>query len=247
LKMMGELVKLQLPIAILILLFSVSHAMFLVGNISENGKVSVLCEGEGIIYLSMPDGNVAALRLENNHQVALEPTIGGPYTVQCGNETKTFIANLAKNPDEITAQGDAGGTVALFIILITGLFLIASVAVFLLMRSRTEFIKSVSGGKARITLVSGMDLHGIEIEDPVYMGAKEQLRFSIAHLSPGQKWAHEYEIAQANKALPASLTANSSKGKISLLSMLEIEGGTPPKPLPGRRDIIVKKALPKST
>jgi hypothetical protein len=69
-------------------------------------------------------------------------------------------------------------------------------------------------------------MDAVRISDPVGIGCKgAPLSFSIPSLSAGQGWEHEYEMENPAQALPASLSARSGNGRISLLSQLYIDGG----------------------
>ena len=211
---------------LLVFSFSQAHAIFLAGE-GDAGKISILCEGQAAAYVAAPGAQAVMLPLDGAHQAVYVPDAPGPYTVQCGKETKTVVhAVPAANGGG--AQAEADGNAAEFAVLAI-FFIAAFAAMFFVARrlffSKAEFRKIVEGDRARLTLCAAKAMDGITISDPVGMDfAGRERKFSIPSLPAGKKWEWEYEVEEPQKALPASLTANYGKQKVSMLSELYIEG-----------------------
>ncbi len=215
--------------ALALLLFAcASSALFLVGSGKVGERVPILCEGQSAAFVSMPDGNTVPLQLDGSSQAEFTPMVPGPYAVQCGNGTK--ILNVEQPAQAAKMEQGAGGAASAFLLAaIFALIALMAIASFYIARAylsgATRFCKEVEGGTARLSIVAGKRMEGVEISDPVCIGRRrEELRFSIPALAAGCEWRHDYEIASPERALPASLTAFVSGKKVSMLSEIFIGG-----------------------
>lgn len=207
---------------------SLANAVFLIGEGFVGEETPILCENQESVFVSFPSGTTARLALDSDFQATFIPEAPGPHAVQCGTETKEFnVAASAQAADSQAANGvpQADSLVLFGIILMLILFASAAAIVAkLFFLDRTLFVKSVSGGTARLTLRAGKRLRGIRIEDPVSMGfAGKPLIFSLPSLEPGSEWSYEYEIELPERALPAGLEADLGGKEVSFLAELYIE------------------------
>ncbi|MCX6769490.1 MAG: hypothetical protein NT051_02300 [Candidatus Micrarchaeota archaeon] len=179
------------------------------------------------------------MQLDYAWQASFSPPISGPYTVQCGKEAKTVEVTLQPIARQAAPEDGSG----LLILVLCCLFIICLFIAFLaiarhLNSGRTEFVKSIGRNKAKLLLRVGARLSQIEITDPVSMDFKgPPLIFSIGSLANGQEWAYEYETEGQALVLPASLSAISKEGKVSILSSLFSSDGklfSPAQKGPGR-------------
>lgn len=216
----------------LLLVSGITFALFLVGPAQIGKPFSILCEGKGAAYISAPDGSTRQLALDGGSQAQFTPEGTGPYTVQCGNETKTVFVQQAAAEAGTARDGGLVPLAALFsvaaflaLMAVASAYVLASV-----LRGPTRFSKTVSGGRARLLLRAGREMERVRISDPVCFDHTGRGReFSIPALKKGAEWSFEYPIASPEKALPASLSADVGGRRASMLSELYIEnaGGTP--------------------
>ena len=198
-----------------------ANALFLAGQTEQGGVISILCEGQSRVFLSLPTGELRAIPLDSDFQARFLPTDSGPYTIQCGKETATMAVLLPKQTETGTySSGENLFLAAGLVIAFLAALLIAASA---LLRPRTIFSKSAGNGRVALFLRAGEDLHGIEIID--LQGGEDgaPLRLSIPHLPAGASWNWEYECNSA-EPLAASLSAKCANGLISIVSYLEGEG-----------------------
>ena len=192
-------------------------ALFLAGPAEIGKPFSILCEGKGNAFISLPDGTNRSLALNSSGQAEFTPQEAGAYAIRCGNETKTVVAQQA---------GDAISSLVLFSIM-AFVALMAAASVYIskaILGGTMRFSKTVSGGKARLLLHADRDMELVEISDPVCFGhAGKSMGFSVPMLKKGAEWGFEYPIASPEKALPASLTAMVGGKEVSMLSELHIE------------------------
>ncbi len=198
-----------------------ANALFLAGQAEPGGAISVLCEGQSRVFLSLPSGGLQALPLDPDFQAEYAPVSSGPYTFQCGNETKTVLASLPRQAGAGAYPGGenlflAAGMAAVFLAA-----LLAAAKYFL--RPTTVFSKSAGGGRAAIFLRAGEDLREITITDLQGGEGGRPLSLSIPHLSAGAEWNWEYECDPGGPLLAARLSAKCRKGGVSLVSC--VEGG----------------------
>ena len=212
-----------------VLLFSsFAYSEFLVGPAEMGKSFSILCEGKGAAFVSEPDGVTVPLALDSSSQAEFTPQEAGPYTVQCGNDTKTVVVQQLQ-PAAITAQdGGIASALVLFSIM-AFVALMAAASVYIsktLLGGMTRFSKTVSGNKARLLLRADRAMEKVEILDPVcFDHTGRTMSFSIPALRGGAEWSFEYSIASPERALPASLTATAGGKGMSMLSELYIEDG----------------------
>ena len=217
----------SLALVSLLSLLSPANADFLVGEGNVGGEISVLCENQERIFVSSPDGAVLQLDLDSSYQAEFVPQEAGPYAVQCGRETATITVEDAPG---IGARMEKEREDALPLLAAAGFFFAAILAAALLIAknyfSQAVFEKTVEGSRARLRLRAGKRLERIEIEDPVsFSYSGKPLRFSVPHLEAGKEWSWGYDMAEPEKAPPATLEAVERGKKISMLSKLLIEGG----------------------
>jgi hypothetical protein len=200
-------------------------ALFLAGFAQDGGEISILCEGQQSAYLSSPDGQTLALLLDSASQSSFQPQQNGPYTVQCGNETKTVLVKLPPQPSAGAAP--AGEST---LPLVAGMALIvaaaAAIAAWLALGSRTEFTKSQEGGRVALRIRAGRALHSIKVIDPDGGQGGAALELSIPHLAKGEKWGWDYERQQGEQLAPASMRAKCNGKEISLISGAPAGGST---------------------
>lgn len=239
-------------LAILLLIvfsFAPVHALFLAGE-GEAGKISILCEGQPSVFIVPPGGTAEMLSLDTTHQAEYVPGTPGPYTVQCGNDTKSImVAPQPAEPAGIAAAREEDllvfAALSIFSLFTLGAVLFAAKELFW---ERTEFRKIVGGNSAKLCLRAGRKLEKITIADPVAIGfSGKEMLFSIPMLCAGKEWAWEYEVEEPEKALPASLEAMQNGRQIIILSSLFIEGkesgGSHVAPAAGTKKIREMKTL----
>jgi len=192
-----------------------AHALFLAGQSEQGGAISVLCEGQRFAFVSPPTGELRALPLDSDSQASFAPASSGPYTFQCGNETKTIIVSLPVP----SGPGAYSSGENLFIVAgAAAVFLAAlSLAARIFLKPCTTFTKSASGTRVRLCLCAGKDLHGVRISDP-QGGAGRPLELSIPRLPAGAAWSWEYEMDSGEPLLAARMEAKCADGGISLVS-----------------------------
>ncbi len=176
----------------------------------------MLCEGQSKAFLSLPTGELRALALDSDFQAKFIPDASGPYTIQCGNETRTISVLLPARADSgAYSSGENFFLVAgMAIVFLAALLLAAKI----LLRQRTIFSKSFSGGRVRLYLRAGEDLRDIKITDLQGGFDGAPLSLSIPRLAAGAEWSWEYEISAGEPLLAARLSAKCAKGTISLVS-----------------------------
>lgn len=215
-------------IMLLLLVLPLAHALFLVGDAGEDGRIPILCEQQESVFVSSPDGKVSRLALDTSFQAEFLAPSPGPYTVQCGNQTSTVFAGGNTPGKAADAADEISYSLLLWIVALSLASLLAAALLIIGQAAgKTVFRKTVEGRAARLSLKAGSEMDCIEIEDPVAFGySGERLHFSIPKLQKGAEWSWEYEIgAQAQEgALPASLSAEEGGRGISMLSELFIEG-----------------------
>ena len=231
----GPVMNMRMPlaaVALFLLLLPAANSLFLVGEGKIGAPFSVLCEGQNEVFVSAPTGNVVRLALDESFQATFTPEAAGPYTIQCGHETKTINAVL---PD---GQPQGAENVTSDELLVISQFVLFSIAVFLVLMciavfyiaktylsGRARFSKSVTGSVATLFLRADERMENVEIADPVAFDHKgADMKFDLRALDAGAEWKHEYEISSPEKALPASLTARVNGKEVSMLSELHIEG-----------------------
>ena len=218
----------------LLLAACASSAIFLVGSGKAGQAVPILCEGQAAAFVSMPEGRTERLQLDSSFQAEFTPALGGPYAVQCGNETK--IVSVEQSAQAADIEQGAGDAASAFLLASILLFIaLMAIASFYMARTylygATRFCKRVEGNTARLSLVAGPAMERVEISDPVCIGRRgKELRFSIPALPAGCEWRHEYCIASPERALPAGLAAIVSGKKVSMLSEISIVGAGGAKP-----------------
>jgi len=202
---------------LLLLSFAPAHAIFLVGDAQDGGEVPILCEGQPRAYLSTPSGETRALALDAASQASFFPQSSGPYTVQCGRETKTISVQMPSQPGAAAYGGDAA---FITVACVAAAFLLAAfIAAKILLRQKTEFTKREEGGRVKLCLRAGEALSHIEITDPDGGGAGSPLRLSVPRLAAGASWEWEYEQGMPGSPLaPARMSANSKRGRVVLAS-----------------------------
>ncbi len=200
----------------LLFLLAPANALFLAGQSQAGGEISVLCEGQASIFVSSPDGQLRAITLDIASQAAFYPQFKGPYTVQCGNETKTVIIQL---PQQEGADA-LGGESALPIVTGVAIFIAAAIALAarMLLGRKTTFSKRCESGRVSLSLRAGQDLHSIKITDPDGGKGGAALELSIPRLRRGAAWSWEYEMEQGAPLLPARMHAKCKRGEIFLVS-----------------------------
>ncbi|MFA6907992.1 MAG: hypothetical protein WC263_04155 [Candidatus Micrarchaeia archaeon] len=208
----------------LLFLLVPAHALFLAGQAEPGGEISILCEGQGSVFLSPPSGELRALPLDSDSQARFFPASGGPHTIQCGNETITIQVPLPSAADSRAYSGGeslflaAGASIAF----IAALLLAAKV----FLRPRTAFSKSESNGRVRLCLRAGEDLREIRITDAQGGEGGQPLHLFIPRLPSGAEWKWEYERSPGGPLLAARLAAKCAGGGISLVSGAQ-DGGAP--------------------
>ena len=164
-----------------------------------------------------------ALALDAGYQASISPEESGPYTFQCGNETKTIDVRMPARAD---SGAYSGGEIPIFA---AGAALVFLAALFLAARAflapKTTFSKSAIGTRVRLLLRAGEDLRGIRISDPQGGGDGAPLELSIPRLEKGKAWEWEYELAEGEQLLFARMCAKGKRGDVSLVSGVENEGG----------------------
>ncbi|MFA5929885.1 MAG: hypothetical protein WC861_03295 [Candidatus Micrarchaeia archaeon] len=208
------------PFLVACLLLSLpANALFLAGQSEQGGDISILCEGQGAAFVSLPSGGLEALPLGPDSQARFSPAMPGPYTFQCGNETITIRVSLPG----AAGQGAYSGAESTFIAAGAAIAFIAALclAARFFQKPCTVFSKSESSGRVSLFLRAGEDLHGIRISDPQGGEDGAPLELSIPHLAAGQEWGWEYE-SNGGPLQGAALSAKCKKGEISLVS-----GATP--------------------
>jgi len=228
----------------LLFAFPIANALFLAGQSGQGGEVSVLCEGQVQAYVSLPTGELRALALDSDFQANFLPASSGPYTFQCGNETKIVAVSLPAQADArayssgeniLLAAGAAFAFVAVLLI-----------AAKILLAPRTLFSKSGKDGRTRLHIRPGEDLREIRITDPQGGENGAPLQLLIPHLPKGADWAWEYEHEPGERMLSARLVAKCKKGVISLVSGVE-DGGKALKQNAAVAGGHEKRKLPKHT
>ena len=141
------------PLIACLLLSLPASALFLAGQTEPGGAISVLCEGQSHVFLSLPSGELRTLPLDSDFQAEFLPQDGGPHTFQCGNETKTIpVPPHARADSGAYSNGEnlfiVAGMAAAFI---AALF---SAAKFFI-RPCTSFSKSESNGRMKLCLRAG--------------------------------------------------------------------------------------------
>lgn len=207
----------------------------------------MLCEGQGSVFLSLPTGELRALPLDSDFQAKFLPASSGPYTIQCGNETRTVEVSLPGRAGSAAypAWEPYAGADILFpaagaaIVFLAALFLASR----FFLKPSTIFSKSESGGRVRLLLRAGEDLRGIKISDPQGGEDGQPLELSIPHLPSGADWSWEYAGNPGEPLLSAHLSAKCAKGGISLLSGMG--GGGAPKQKAAGTEKAEKRKLPK--
>ena len=199
-----------------LLLSQIASALFLTGQAEQGSVVSILCEGQSSVFLSLPTGELRELPLDSDFQAEFLPASSGPHTVQCGNETRTISVLLPAHADP--GAYSSGENLALAagaaIIFLAALCLAAR----LFLKPCTIFSKSGCNGRVRLYLHAGEDLQGIKIFDPQGGEGGQPLELSIPHLPSGAEWIWEYDANPGWPLLSARLSAKGAKGEISLLS-----------------------------
>ena len=200
----------------LLFLLAPANALFLAGQSEQGGEISVLCEGQSQAFLSLPTGELRALALDSDFQAKFSPAASGPYTIQCGNETKTISVTLPAREDSgAYSSGENFFLVAgVAIVFLAALLLAAKI----FLKPRTVFSKSFSNGRARLYLCAGEELYGIKITDPQGGIDGAPLSLSIPRLACGAEWSWEYEAESGEPAIAARLSAKCAKGSLSLVS-----------------------------
>ncbi len=225
------------------------HAAFLAGEGKIGQPVAVLCEGQGEIYVSQPDGKQQKLLLDGNSQAKFIPGLPGPYAVQCGNETLVVqVAQVpAANAQYLAVEQGEPLLLAGLAVLLVLFLLAAALLAWKLVCCGTEFSKEVENCRAGLHLRAGGRLEKIAIADPVAIGFPgKEMRFEIPALGAGKEWRFEYEIADGETALPASLSAREGGKTISLLSTLFIAGNIQAQKEEAGGKSKEKKMLPKA-
>ena len=223
-----------------LLLSSPANALFLAGQSEQGGEISVLCEGQSSAFISLPTGGLHALALDSDFQAKFSPTAPGPYTIQCGKETKTISVLLSPRADSgAFSSGEnlflvAGAAIVFLAVLLT------AAKVFL--NPRTVFSKSYAGGRVRLCLRAAEDLKEIKITDPQGGESGTPLLLSIPHLACGAEWNWEYD-GSGEPLLAARLSAKCAKGSVSLISC--VEGGSVQKQTMADMGKAEKRKLPK--
>ena len=203
-------------LAFCLLLSLPANALFLAGQAEQEGAISVLCEGQSSVFLSLPTGELHALPLDPDFQARFFPASSGPHTFQCGNETKTIIVSMRQRADSgAYSSGEnlflaAGAAIAF----LAALLLAAKAS----LKPCTAFSKSVSGGRVKLFLRAGEELRGIRIIDPQGGEGGKPLQLFIPRLPAGAAWDWEYDENPGEQLLAARLSAKSAKGGISLVS-----------------------------
>jgi hypothetical protein len=223
---LGALMRASAILLSFLFFFQFSHALFLAGYSEGEGAVSILCEGEREVFISSPDGQTYPLALDSTGQAQFTPQSTGPYAIQCGSQAKTILVEGRPQPSQRLSSNEGFG---LLVLVLCGIFMAALLAAsallyFHISNNRTEFVKQINGKAVRLSLRAGERLSNIAISDPVSMGESLPKEFKIHSLFSGQSWSHEYEIEEPCRALPATLSADAGKDRISLLSQLMIDG-----------------------
>jgi len=218
-----------------------AHALFLAGQAQQGGEISVLCEGQASAFISFPTGESRALPLDSDFQASILPPAGGPYTIQCGNETKTIAVSLPQRSDSPSFPGGeniflaAGASIAFIAALLA--------AAKVLLAPRTIFSKSIRNGRVALFLRAGEDLREIRISDPQGGEGGAPLKLSIPCLPANASWSWEYELEAGEPLLAAHLSAKRAKGGISLIS--GAEGGGMPGQKSGGKNTRETRKLPR--
>jgi len=224
--------------------FPIANALFLAGQSEQGGEISVLCEGQAQAYVSLPGGGLRALALDSDFQAKFAPASQGPYTFQCGNETKTIAVSFPRGADSgafssqdgtLLAAGAAFAFVAVLFIAAKSLIV-----------PSTHFSKSEKNGRVELSICAGEDLRDIRITDPQGGENGAPLQLFIPHLSKGADWAWEYKHEPGERTLSARLAAKCKKGVISLVSGVE-DGGKALKQNAAGAGGHEKRKLPKHT
>ena len=206
---------------LILLLMQVAHSAFLVGQ--DAGKITVLCEGQQAVFVSVPSGAVLRLALDADFEAGMATEAAGIYSIQCGREAKSVAVAGAAAAARTETYDALGAAFVAFLILS---FLAATLLLgWLFIRGRTEFSKTVEGGRATLLIRAGRKMEGLAVSDPVsfdYRG--REMRFAIPALEAGREWKFEYELDASSTALPAGLEAECEGKKISMLSELRIGG-----------------------
>jgi len=219
-------------VALVLLFLPAANSLFLVGKGTVGAPFSILCEGQQEAFVSAPTGNAVRLALDGNFQAEFTPDAAGPYTVQCGHETKTINAVLpeSQSAEAVSAAEDGALMLHQAVLFSIAVFLVMMcIAAFYIVKTylsgRSQFSKSVSGNAATLFLRADKRMEDVEIADPVAFDHKgAEMKFSLRVLEAGAEWKHEYEISSPEKALPASLAARVNGKSVSMLSELHIEG-----------------------
>jgi hypothetical protein len=147
--------------------------------------------------------------------------------VQCGNETKTVSVAQVERAVKMEGNGDVVFSVIVPASMLAFIALMAIASFYIAgtyLSGSARFCKSVQGGKARLELRAGRKMERAEISDPVCIGRKgDELRFSIPKLEAGSEWSFEYGMDCPKRALPASLSADVSGKRVSMLSELFVD------------------------
>jgi len=202
----------------LLLLLAPANALFLAGQAEQGGEISILCEGQSSAFISLPTGELRALALDSDFQARFTPIAPGPYTIQCGKETKTINVPLPSRADSgAFSSGENFFLVAGVALVFLAVFLLAA-KVFL--KPKTIFSKSSAGGRVRLYLHAAEDLKEIKISDLQGGVDGAPLALSIPHLPLGAEWNWEYDGSNEPQ-LAARLSAICAKGELHLLSSVE--------------------------
>ena len=168
------------------------------------------------MFLSLPTGELRTLQLGSDSQAQFLPSAGGPYTIQCGNETKTIPAELPLRAD----SGAYSSGENLFLVAGMAIIFLAalSLAAKFFLKPSTVFAKSESRGRVRICLCAGEDLREIRISDPQGGEDGKPLELFIPHLPAGASWSWEYDCDLGEPLLAARLSAKCANAGVTLLS-----------------------------
>ena len=199
-----------------------ANALFLAGQIEQDGEISILCEGQSSVFLSLPSGDLRALPLDSDSQAKFIPTSYGPHTFQCGNETATVAVSPPAREDSGAYSSGENILIVSWVAIVFLAALFISAKVFL--RPRTTFLKSGGSGRVKLLLRAGEDLRAIKIADPQGGEDGEPIVLVIPRLPAGATWGWEYECTSGEPLLAAHLSAKGAKGGISLFSCGEHGG-----------------------
>jgi len=208
----------------ILLAFSSAHALFLAGQTEPGGVISILCEGEKQVFLSLPSGESRAVSLDSDFQAKVIPISSGPYTFQCGKETATIKVSLPKPED----SGAYSGGENLFLVSVVAIVFLAAffLAAKFLLKPCTIFSKSIDNGHAILFLRAGEDLREIKIIDNQGGEDGAPLHLSLPILTAGAEWRWEYECDDSAPLIAAHLSAKCANGVLSIIS--EGAGGSVP-------------------